>query len=95
MMNFFFFFVNIFFFSTFNISFFILKASENGVGRRTDTRWSALHEAAYAGHLEIVNFLLENGAIVDLVGVAGKTPLLYALTNVNINRYFIDFFFFY
>ena len=36
---------------------------------------SLLHEAAYEGHLEIVKFLIENGANVNLRNYQGTGPL--------------------
>lgn len=37
-----------------------------------------LHWAAQGGHVEIVDFLIERGAVVDIQNVADETPLHYA-----------------
>lgn len=45
--------------------------------------YAALHMAAGKGHLEVVKYLLDNGAIVDVKGDDGITPLLMAVQNSN------------
>jgi len=42
---------------------------------------TALNEAANKGHLEVVKFLLDNGADVDLRNATGKTPLHRAVAS--------------
>lgn len=39
---------------------------------------TALHGAAFKGHLHIVNFLLESGAEKNIQDSTGATPLIYA-----------------
>jgi ankyrin repeat protein len=40
--------------------------------------WSALHWAAACGHLDVISFLLENGADPTLKTVCGSTILDFA-----------------
>ena len=40
--------------------------------------WHPLHYAAFAGHFEIVEFLLTKGALVDAKAPNGQTPLMLA-----------------
>eukprot|EP00066_Takifugu_rubripes_P020787 XP_011610053.1 PREDICTED: ankyrin repeat and EF-hand domain-containing protein 1-like [Takifugu rubripes] len=41
--------------------------------------WTPLHHAACAGHVEIVELLLEAGAAVDALALNGATPLMRAI----------------
>lgn len=41
--------------------------------------WTPLHHAAYAGHLEIIELLLEAGADVDAPALNGGTALMRAI----------------
>lgn len=41
--------------------------------------WTPLHHAAYAGHVEIIELLLEAGAAVDAPALNGSTPLMRAI----------------
>lgn len=41
--------------------------------------WTPLHHAAYAGHLEMIELLLEAGAHVDAPALNGGTPLMRAI----------------
>lgn len=41
--------------------------------------WTPLHHAAYAGHVEIIELLLEAGAEVDAPALNGGTPLMRAI----------------
>lgn len=41
--------------------------------------WTPLHHAAYAGHVEIIELLLEAGAAVDAPALNGGTPLMRAI----------------
>ena len=40
--------------------------------------WTALHSAAHAGHLAIVDLLVRNGASTSLISLQGHSPLWYA-----------------
>lgn len=41
--------------------------------------WTPLHHAAYAGHVEMIELLLEAGAAVDAPALNGGTPLMRAI----------------
>lgn len=43
--------------------------------------YCALHEASFKGNLEIVKFLIENGAKIDLEDNLGRTALYFAIQN--------------
>lgn len=47
--------------------------------------WTALHHAAYAGHVEIVELLLEAGAVVDALALNGATPLMRAIQSSRLS----------
>lgn len=51
----------------------------------TDLPRSPLHEAAIMGHLEAVQFLLQNDAPLDVADSSGSTALFYALSNNHAN----------
>ena len=46
--------------------------------------WTPLHYASENGHLEIVQFLLSNGAEVDAVDSDNVTPLLHAASRGHV-----------
>lgn len=54
---------------------FELGVDINAVG---ESKWTALHGAAYTGSDEIVKFLIENGAKSEVFDVFGQTPLSIA-----------------
>lgn len=45
--------------------------------------YAALHMAAGKGHLEVVKYLLDNGATVDIKGDDDITPLIMSIKNDN------------
>lgn len=45
---------------------------------RDGPEWSALHYAVFAGHAEIVNFLMARGADINALSPNGSTPLMMA-----------------
>ncbi len=51
------------------------------VGAQSAPQVEPLHEAAYAGNLEEVTRLLEEGAAVDVRDLEGRTPLMWASFN--------------
>lgn len=52
---------------------------ERGARINRDGReWSALHYAVFAGHADIVEYLLTQGANVDALSTNGSTPLMMA-----------------
>ena len=58
-----------------------IGAEINSLGEKW-TGWTALHQAADAGQVEVVSFLLEQGADMDRVSLdyAAHTPLHLAVT---------------
>lgn len=42
---------------------------------------TALHDAAQYGHIEVCDFLMDNGLDVDVHGADGKTPLFCAISS--------------
>ena len=47
----------------------------NAIDQRSSLKWTALHEAAFAGNLQAVRLLIENGANPDAKDASGRTPL--------------------
>ncbi len=45
--------------------------------------WTPLHYACAKGHLNVAQFLLANGAIVDSLSLGGTTPLMMAVQSGN------------
>lgn len=45
--------------------------------------WTPLHYACAKGHLEVAQFLLSNGAMVDSLSLGGTTPLMMAVQSGN------------
>ena len=45
--------------------------------------WTPLHYACAKGHLEVAQFLVANGAIVDSLSVGNTTPLMMAVQSGN------------
>ncbi len=43
-------------------------------------KWTALHFAARAGHVEIAKILLDAGALIDARDIFGNTPLMRAIS---------------
>ena len=58
----------------------LLDSQTNDVNCSDLQGQTVLHLACSAGHLEMVNFLLERGANVDAVDDDGWTPIFYAIT---------------
>lgn len=55
----------------------VQKAQINHIG------WTPLHYASANGHLEIAQYLLANGAIVDALSPGNTTPLMMAVQSGN------------
>jgi ankyrin repeat protein len=47
-------------------------------------RDSALHQAAFSNHVEIIKFLLDKGMCVDLTNTEDSTPLHLSAFNGNL-----------
>ena len=45
--------------------------------------WTPLHYACAKGHLEVAQFLISNGAMVDSLSLGGTTPLMMAVQSGN------------
>ncbi|CAE7204223.1 ANKEF1 [Symbiodinium natans] len=52
----------------------MLQETPDLINVQPSNRWTALHQAAYEGNAEIVNFLLEKGADPDAQTRSGQTP---------------------
>jgi ankyrin repeat protein len=54
--------------------------------------WTPLHYACTKGHLEVAQFLVSNGAIVDSRSLNGTTPLMMAVQsgNENLVKFLLD-----
>eukprot|EP00126_Sphaerothecum_destruens_P015311 Sdes_comp9264_c0_seq1m744 len=53
----------------------LMKPITFGLQRHVAHSKNALHAAASYGHPELMEYLIENGAVVDLVDADGDTPL--------------------
>lgn len=51
--------------------------------------WTPLHYACSKGHLEVAQYLIANGAIVDAISLGGTTPLMMAVQSGN--EYLVKF----
>ena len=62
-----------------------------------DSEWNtALHEACRKGHVDIVKYLLDNGANTELTNIFDRTPLYlackyYFVISMNLRWYSITF----
>ncbi|CAG5102747.1 Oidioi.mRNA.OKI2018_I69.chr1.g447.t1.cds [Oikopleura dioica] len=56
----------------------ILKIRPNLVNWTTSACWSALHMASRFGHLDIVKFLVQSGADLNILSYSKSTPLMEA-----------------
>jgi uncharacterized protein len=62
----------------------VVKALVQGRNARLDhIGWTPLHYACSRGHLEVAQFLLANGAIVDSLSPGYTTPLMMAVQSGN------------
>lgn len=54
--------------------------------------WTPLHYACTKGHLEVAQFLVLNGAVVDSTSLNGTTPLMMAVQsgNENLVKFLLD-----
>ena len=56
----------------------LVRSSPDLINAKAQNDYAPLHSAAAAGQLAVAQFLLGNGAEVDLPGIAGNRPLHYA-----------------
>ena len=54
------------------------------INMQSDGNWTALHNAADKGHLEIASLLLERGANVNATTSSGMNPLHWCARNGHI-----------
>ncbi|MBR1823257.1 MAG: ankyrin repeat domain-containing protein [Ruminococcus sp.] len=54
--------------------------------------YSYLHIAAQSGLAKVVEYLLSNGASIDITDKFGKTPLMVAISGYNGDRTIVDIF---
>ena len=47
---------------------------------------SPLHWAAFSGHVDLVEVLLEQGAAIDARNASGQTPLHWAITEQQLEK---------
>jgi len=52
----------------------LVSENHHYTNAQPDMRWTALHQAAAAGHVETIKFLLERGASLDVETKDGKKP---------------------
>lgn len=57
---------------------FIFFCSAN-INARDNFKWTPLHHACHSGQLNVVEFLIENGAEIDAATMNGGTPLTRAI----------------
>jgi ankyrin repeat protein len=72
---------------------FLVQQEGNGVNKLTHDGRIYLHWAANRGNVEIVKFLLENGANIDLTDDKGATPIVFAASNGMANPQVYELFF--
>ena len=46
-------------------------------------KWTPLHFACHSGHMDMVQLLIENGALIDAQSWNGGTPLMRAVESTN------------
>lgn len=61
-----------------NKEFDIFFCSAN-INARDNFKWTPLHHACHSGQLNVVEFLIENGAEIDAATMNGGTPLTRAI----------------
>ncbi|GAL60627.1 ankyrin repeat domain-containing protein [Algibacter lectus] len=74
----------------FNITKYLLSFEENGVNKLTHDGRTYLFWAAYSGNLELVNYLLKNGAKTDIIDDKGSSPLIFAAAAGQTNTKIYD-----
>ncbi len=72
---------------------FLVQQEGNGVNKLTHDGRIYLHWAANKGNLEVVKFLLENGANIHLTDDKGATPIVFAASNGQANPALYEMFF--
>ncbi|WP_147677670.1 ankyrin repeat domain-containing protein [Algibacter pacificus] len=68
----------------------LLSFKENEVNKLTHDGRTYLFWASYSGNLELVNYLLENGARVDIIDDKGSSPLIFAAAAGETNTKIYD-----
>lgn len=53
--------------------------SRADINARDNFKWTPLHHACHSGQVDLVQFLLENGAEMDAQTINGGTPLMRAI----------------
>ena len=53
--------------------------SSADINARDNFKWTALHHACHSGQVDLVQFLLEQGAEIDGQTINGGTPLMRAI----------------
>ena len=63
---------------TYKCFWFFFFCSAN-INARDNFKWTPLHHACHSGQLNVVEFLIENGAEIDAATMNGGTPLTRAI----------------
>ncbi len=67
----------------------ILEFHPSAINYRGDNNGTPMHSACSAGHLDLVKFLIENGADIEAEDKYGRTPILMGV-NLDIAKYLIS-----
>lgn len=69
---------------------YLLSFEENDVNKKTHDGRTYLFWSASSGNLELVNYLLDNGARVDIIDDKGSSPLIFAAAGGQIDTKIYD-----
>lgn len=71
---------------------FLFVVSSANINAKDNFKWTSLHHACHAGLMDIVEYLMEKGALLEVVTLNGATPLMRAIesSKPDVVQYLID-----